>query len=93
LNPNGMYIMVGGSRSAIFQALVLGPLVSRIGSKSYSINPMDTDLMEDYEFLAELFEMGKVVPVIDKVYPLSEVPDALRYLEEGLARGKVVISI
>ncbi|MFW9973981.1 MAG: NAD(P)-dependent alcohol dehydrogenase [Candidatus Thorarchaeota archaeon] len=93
LNPNGMYIMVGGSRSALFQAIILGPIVSRIGSKRYGINPIDRDPMEDYEFLAELFETGKVVPVIDKVYPLSEVPEALRYLEEGLARGKVVITM
>lgn len=93
LNPNGIFIMVGGSRSAIFQAIVLGPLVSRMGSKKYGINPFDQNLMEDYEFLGELFEAGKVVPVIDKVYPLSEVPEALRYLEEGLALGKVVITM
>jgi len=93
LNPNGMYIMVGGSRSAIFQALVLGSLISRMGSKNYGINPIDQDPMEDYAFLAELFEAGKVVPVIDKRYPLSEVPEALRYLEDGLALGKVVITM
>ncbi|MFW9833248.1 MAG: zinc-binding dehydrogenase, partial [Candidatus Thorarchaeota archaeon] len=78
---------------AIFQAIVLGPLVSRMGSKKYGINPFNQNLMEDYEFLGELFEAGKVVPVIDKVYPLSEVPEALRYLEEGLALGKVVITM
>ncbi len=93
LNPNGMCIMVGGSRSALFQAIVLGPIVSRIGSKRYGINPIGRDPMEDYEFLAELFETSKVVPVIDKVYPLNEVPKALRYLEEGLALGKVVITM
>jgi NADPH:quinone reductase-like Zn-dependent oxidoreductase len=93
LNPNGMLIIVGGSRSALFRALVLGPLVSRMGSKKYGINPLDQDSMEDYEFLAELFEAGKVVPVIDKCYPLSEVPEALKYLEDGLALGKVVITM
>ncbi|MFW9768319.1 MAG: NAD(P)-dependent alcohol dehydrogenase [Candidatus Thorarchaeota archaeon] len=93
LNPNGMYIMVGGSRLALFQGIVLGPLVSRMGGKNYGINPINRDPMEDYEFLAELFETGKVVPVIDKVYSLSEVPDALHYLEEGLALGKVVITM
>ena len=93
LNPNGMYITVGGSRSALFQAIVLGPLVSRMGSRNYGINPINRDPLEDYEFLAKLFEAGKVVPVIDKVYPLSEVPEALRYLEEGLALGKVVITM
>ncbi|PNX52390.1 MAG: alcohol dehydrogenase [Thermoplasmata archaeon M9B2D] len=93
LNPNGMYIMVGGSRSALFQGIVLGPLASRMGGKNYGINPINRDPMEDYEFLAELFETGKVVPVIDKVYPLSEVPEAIRYLEEGFALGKVVITM
>jgi NADPH:quinone reductase-like Zn-dependent oxidoreductase len=88
-----MFIMVGGSRSALFQALVLGPLVSRMGSKNYGINPLDPDLMADYDFLAELFEAGKVVPIIDRTYSLIEVPEAIKYLEDGLALGKVVISI
>jgi len=93
LNPNGMVVIVGGNRRALFRALILGPLVSRMGSRSFGINPLDTDPMEDYDFLAELFEAGKVVPVIDRRYPLSEVPEALKYLEEGLALGKVVITM
>ncbi len=48
---------------------------------------------EDLAMLAELFEAGKVVPIIDRRYPLSEVPEALRYLEEGHAQGKVVITV
>ena len=48
---------------------------------------------EDLEYLAELFEAGKVLPIIDRTYPLSEVPEALRYLEEGRAMGKIVISV
>jgi NADPH:quinone reductase-like Zn-dependent oxidoreductase len=48
---------------------------------------------EDLFFIKELFEAGKVVPVIDRRYPLSEVPEALRYLEEGHAQGKVVITV
>jgi NADPH:quinone reductase-like Zn-dependent oxidoreductase len=48
---------------------------------------------EDLEFLTELFEAGKVVPLIDRRYPLSEVPEALRYLEEGHALGKIVITV
>ncbi|MFX1417238.1 MAG: NAD(P)-dependent alcohol dehydrogenase [Promethearchaeota archaeon] len=93
LNPNGMLVIVGGNRRALFRALILGPLVSRMGSRSYGINPMDKDPMQDYDFLAELFEAGKVVPVIDRYYPLSEVPEAIKYLEDGLAAGKVVITI
>jgi len=93
LNPNGMLVIVGGNRRALFRALILGPLVSRMGSRSYGINPIDKNPMQDYDFLAELFEAGKVVPVIDRYYPLSEVPEAIKYLEDGLAAGKVVITI
>ena len=45
------------------------------------------------DFLAELFDAGKVVPVIDRRCPLSEVPEALKYLEDGLVIGKVVITM
>ena len=48
---------------------------------------------EDLIVLKELIESGKVTPVIDRVYPLAEVPEAIRYLEEGHARGKVVITV
>jgi len=48
---------------------------------------------EDVVLLKELIEAGKVAPVIDRRYPLAEVPEALRYLEEGHARGKVVITV
>ena len=48
---------------------------------------------EDLVFLKELLETGKIVPVIDRRYPLSEAADALRYLEQGHARGKVVINV
>jgi NADPH:quinone reductase-like Zn-dependent oxidoreductase len=47
----------------------------------------------DLEFMKELLETGKVAPVIDRRYPLSEVGEAIRYLEEGHARGKVVITL
>jgi NADPH:quinone reductase-like Zn-dependent oxidoreductase len=102
LSPEGIYVMVGGSRSAIFQALILGPLISRTGSKRLGINTgskrMGIDkwkpkIKEDLDFLKDLFEAGKVVPIIDKRYPLSEVPEAFRYLEEGRALGKVVITM
>jgi len=52
-------------------------------------NPNKKDLV----FIQELLEAGKVVPVIDRTYPLSEVPEAIRYLETGHARGKVVITL
>lgn len=94
LNPGGLFVMVGGSRSAIFQAAFLGPLYSRDGDKHLGLNLWSEPYnKEDMDFLEELFEEGDVVPVIDRCYPLRKVPDALRYLEEGLALGKVVISI
>jgi NADPH:quinone reductase-like Zn-dependent oxidoreductase len=93
LNPNGTLVIVGGNRRALFRALIIGPLVSRMGSRSYGINPIDKNPMEDYKFLVELFEAGKVVPVIDKVHSLSEVPEALKYLEDGLALGKIVVTM
>ncbi len=76
----------------MFQAILLGPLISMAGGKkmgAISSKPNQKDLA----FLKELLEAGKVVPVIDRRYQLSEVPDALRYLEEGHARGKVVITV
>jgi len=92
LSPEGIYVCAGGSAAQYFQALLLGPLLSMTGSKKMGAmygNPNQ----KNYEFLVELFEAGKVIPVIDRSYPLSEVPEALRYLEEGHARGKVVITV
>jgi len=48
---------------------------------------------EELQVLTELIEAGKITPVIDRTYPLSEVPEAIRYLQEGQARGKVVITV
>lgn len=92
LNPGGSYIMSGGSGSQMFEAIILGPVISMTGDKklgSVSSKPDKNDLL----FLKELLEAGKIVPVIDRRYPLSEVADAVRYLEEGHARGKIVITI
>ena len=54
---------------------------------------MNVTTKEDLVFITEPLEAGKVRPVIDRCYPLSEVPEAVRYLEEGHARGKVVIAV
>ncbi|NIO44933.1 MAG: zinc-binding dehydrogenase [Candidatus Dadabacteria bacterium] len=92
LSPKGIYVMVGGSMAQFFQAMLLGPWISMTGSKKmrgFVTKPNKKDLV----FMKELFEAGKVVPVIDRRYPLSEVAEALRYLEEGHARGKVVITV
>ena len=93
LSPKGIYVMVGGSLAAILQGFLLGPLISRTGSKKMGIVMWKPNNQEDLAILEELFAAGKVAPVIDRRYPLREVPEALRYLEEGHAKGKVVITL
>ena len=76
----------------IFQAMLLGSLMSTAGGKKMrgvSAKPNQ----EDLAFMKSLLEAGKVVPVIDRHYPLSETAEALRYLGEGHARGKIVITV
>jgi len=92
LSRKGIYALVGGSRGAILQVAFLGPLISIFGSKKMGIVMAKPNKKEDMIFMGELFEAGKVVPVIDRRYPLSEVAEALRYLEEGHHQGKIVIT-
>jgi len=92
LGRDGVFVMVGDGLARILQAVSLGPLLSWIGSKKMrffiaTINGRDLRLLKD------LVEAGKIVPVIDRQYPLSEVAEAPRYREEGHAQGKVVITI
>lgn len=91
LSPKGIYVMVGGSSARIFQTIFLGPLISMTGSKKLGILAHKPN--KGLDFMKELFEAGKVVPVIDRRYPLSEVPEALRHFGEGHAKGKVVITV
>ena len=94
LSDKGVFVMIGGSRKALLQAALLGPRRSREDGKYLGINwwskPYNKD---DMDFLNKLFEDNNVKPVIDRQCPLCEVPKALRYLEEGQAIGKVVITI
>jgi NADPH:quinone reductase-like Zn-dependent oxidoreductase len=92
LSPEGIYVCVGGSMAQYFQAFSLGPLISIMGSKKMGV-VMPKPNQKDLDFLTDLFETRKVVPVIDRCYPLSEVAEALRYFEEGHARGKLVITV
>ena len=92
LTPQGTYVMSGGSGAQMVQAMLLGPVLSMTGRQKMGnllARPSTTDLA----CVKELLEAGKVVAVIDRSYPLSEVAAAIRYLEEGHARGKVVISV
>jgi NADPH:quinone reductase-like Zn-dependent oxidoreductase len=92
LSQHGIYVLVGGGLVRILQGMLLGPLLSLMRSKKtcfFVANINRTDLM----VLKDLLEAGKMVAVIDRRYPLSDVAEALRYLEEGHARGKVVITV
>jgi NADPH:quinone reductase-like Zn-dependent oxidoreductase len=92
LGPEGVYVCVGGSFAQYFQAMLLGPLISVMGSQKMG-SRLGKPNQKDLAFLTELFEAGKVVPVIDRRYPLHEAAEALRYYGEGHARGKVVITV
>jgi NADPH:quinone reductase-like Zn-dependent oxidoreductase len=93
LSPQGIYVAVGGTSAQYFQALLLGPLLSMTGSKKLGSIGLAIPNQEDLAFLIELVEAGELLPVIDRCYPLSEVPEALRYFGQVHAQGKVVITI
>jgi NADPH:quinone reductase-like Zn-dependent oxidoreductase len=75
------------------QAMLQGPWISMTGSQKMGNMGVAKPNQNDLVIMKELLEAGKVKPVIDRCYPLSEVPDAIRYLEEGHAQGKVVITV
>lgn len=92
LTPTGTFVVSGGSTSRIFQTLLLGPFKSKKGGKTFqgfTAKPSQADL----NVVKGLIESGKVKPIVDRRYPLSKTPDAMRYLEEGHARGKIVITV
>jgi len=98
LTPKGKYVMIGGG-GPNDQGLI-GPLANPI--KAMLLSPFVSQEMgmmmadanqKDLTILGDLMQAGKVKPVIDRTYKLSEVPEAIRYLEQGHARGKVVITL
>ena len=94
LSPKGIYIAVGGSTGLLFKIIFLGPLITLFGSKKIGIGVWKPNKKEDLVFINELLEAGKVVPVIDRCYPLSETAEAFRYFEEEFSfQGKVVITM
>ena len=92
LAPTGTYVMGGGSISQMTQAMLIGPRYSKSGGQKMG-NMLAKPNNKDLSFIKELVEAGKVVPVIDRCYPLSETAEAIRYLEEGHAQGKVIITM
>ena len=98
LNPKGKYILIGGGGvndspwigplASVIKGLVLAPFVSQ------DMGMMLADLnQKDLTALGDLIQTGKVTPVIDRLYPLRDLPAAIRYLEKGHARGKVIIMV
>jgi len=93
--PNGILVLVGGEgrrMGPILARLLAAVVWSRFASQKM-LPFLAQRNKEDLIILKELIEAGKVTPVIDRTYPLSETPEAIRYLEEGHARGKVVITV
>ncbi len=93
LSPRGICVVLGGKLPQIFQALLWGPLISKTGSKKLGFMGIAKLNQKDLVLLKELLEAGKVKPLIDRRYPLSKTAEAMQYLEEGHARGKVVITM
>jgi NADPH:quinone reductase-like Zn-dependent oxidoreductase len=91
LSPNGIYATVGGSMSRLFQILFVGPLISLFSKKKIRIVALKPN--KDLVYMNELFETGKVRPVIEGHYKLEDVPDAFRLFGRGEHKGKIVISI
>ncbi len=91
LNPNGTYVTVGGDTARLFQALVLGPLLSRLYNKYVRIVILKPN--KDLAYMNELFEAGKLVPVIDGPYKLADVPEAFRLFGTGDHKGKIIVTM
>lgn len=92
LKPQGVYVCTGGTMRQIFASILMGPLMSmgsdkRMGNLSAKANP------EDLKLVKTLIEDGKVKPIVDRCFPLNEGQEAMRYLINGHAKGKVVIVI
>ena len=92
LNPEGSFVVAGGSMLQLIQAALLGRQTSKTGNrKTYVVTLVQSQ--RDLILMKELLESGKVVPVIDGCYPLSKTPDALWYFEKEHAKGKIVIAV
>ena len=91
LNPNGTYVTVGGNIPRLLQSLVLAPLMSRLYNKHVRIMTLKPN--KDLAYMSELFEAGKLVPVIDGPYKLADVPEAFRLFGTGDHKGKIIVTM
>jgi NADPH:quinone reductase-like Zn-dependent oxidoreductase len=91
LNPQGTYVTVGGSTPRLLQAFCLGPIIQRFTQKRVRVVNLKPN--QALTYINQLFEAGKIKPVIDGPYPLSAVPDVIHYFGNGQHKGKVVITL
>jgi NADPH:quinone reductase-like Zn-dependent oxidoreductase len=92
LAPQGIYVTTGGSMQQMLEAMILGPLRSKQGGQTIG-NLLAKPNQKHLSIVKDLIEAGKVTPVIDKCFPLHDVADAVRHVEAGHAKGKVVIAV
>lgn len=92
LKPQGRYVLVGGSFGKIVQMMLQGALMSRAGGQQFSVLMAKANA-QDLSFLKDLIEAGKLKPVVEKVYGFEQIPEAMRYLGEGHAKGKLVVNV
>ncbi len=90
LKQKGIYVMVGGAMMQIIKTFLFSKLLSLGSKKMYSLFAKSNQ--KDLEFVVKLVEEGKIKPVVEQCYPLNKTADAMRYVREGHARGKVVIT-
>lgn len=93
LTSDGVYSLMGGSRSAIFQTLFFGTILSLFGKKKMGLIAWKPNKKEDLNNIIKLIASGKIKPVIDRCYPLAQVAEAFRHFEKGQPQGKVVITL
>ena len=89
LNPGGSFIMVGGSMALVYKLLLLGRWFSMTENKNMGLLLHKPN--KGLDTMNALFESGKVIPIIDRCYPLTDVADALRYFGDGHVKGKIII--
>jgi NADPH:quinone reductase-like Zn-dependent oxidoreductase len=91
LNRNGTYVTVGGSIPRLLQTLAVGPLMPRLYNKHMRIVALKPN--KDLAYMNELFEAGKLVPVIDGPYKFADLPEAFRLFGSGDHKGKIIITM
>jgi NADPH:quinone reductase-like Zn-dependent oxidoreductase len=91
LNLNGTYVTVGGSIPRLLQALVLGPVISRLSKKHVRLVGLRPN--KDLAYMNELFEAGKLQPVMDGPYTLADLAEAFRLFGRGDHRGKIIVTM